>query len=66
MSSGSAAGRTPRWPPRSVWCLQHSGRIGHEGFRCEISTHWRVFPGEGATQPRALSEMGCRRGLLGL
>ncbi|WP_240677874.1 DUF7848 domain-containing protein [Actinacidiphila soli] len=37
-----------------LWCLQHAGRTNHEGFRCEITTHWRVFPAEGATRPRAL------------
>ncbi|MDX6352754.1 MAG: hypothetical protein QOF84_7544 [Streptomyces sp.] len=37
-----------------LWCLQHAGRTRHEGFRCEITTHWRVFPAEDATQPQAL------------
>jgi hypothetical protein len=37
-----------------LWCLQHSGRTGHEGFRCEITTWWRVYPAEEAAQ-RALS-----------
>jgi hypothetical protein len=36
-----------------LWCLQHSGRTRHAGFRCEITTHWRVSPSEGA-QPRSL------------
>ncbi len=32
-----------------LWCLQHSGRTSHESFRCEITTHGRVFPANDGT-----------------